>query len=79
VFNPILQGEKFDPDGSLRPALGPGACRVAGQADPPTLDRDAARARRRRHHLGKTYPERLIDYKAGRERALAAYAKVRAG
>ena len=29
--------------------------------------------------LGKTYPEPIIDHKAGRERALAAYAKVRAG
>ena len=28
--------------------------------------------------LGKTYPEPIIDHKAGRERALAAYAKVRA-
>ena len=27
--------------------------------------------------LGKTYPEPIIDHKAGRERALAAYAKVR--
>jgi len=29
--------------------------------------------------LGKTYPAPIIDHKAGRERALAAYAKVRAG
>jgi deoxyribodipyrimidine photo-lyase len=28
--------------------------------------------------LGKTYPEPIIDHRAGRERALAAYAKVRA-
>ena len=29
--------------------------------------------------LGKTYPEPIVDHKAGRTRALAAYAKVRAG
>ena len=29
--------------------------------------------------LGTTYPLPIIDHKAGRERALAAYAKVRAG
>jgi deoxyribodipyrimidine photo-lyase len=29
--------------------------------------------------LGTTYPEPIIDHKAGRERALADYAKVRAG
>ena len=26
---------------------------------------------------GKTYPDPIIDHKAGRERALAAYAKIR--
>jgi deoxyribodipyrimidine photo-lyase len=28
--------------------------------------------------LGKTYPEPVVDHKKGRERALKAYAKVRA-
>jgi deoxyribodipyrimidine photo-lyase len=27
--------------------------------------------------LGKTYPSPIVDHKAGRERALAAYARVR--
>ena len=27
--------------------------------------------------LGKTYPRPIIDHKQGRERALAAYAKIR--
>jgi deoxyribodipyrimidine photo-lyase len=27
--------------------------------------------------LGKTYPKPIIDHKQGRERALAAYAKIR--
>ena len=27
--------------------------------------------------LGKTYPHPVIDHKAGRERALAAYAEIR--
>jgi len=29
--------------------------------------------------LGKTYPQPLIDHVRGRERALAAYAKIRKG
>jgi deoxyribodipyrimidine photo-lyase len=29
--------------------------------------------------LGKTYPEPIVDHWKGRERALAAYARVRAG
>ena len=29
--------------------------------------------------LGLTYPEPIVDHRAGRERALVAYAKLRAG
>ena len=42
VFNPILQGEKFDPDGDLCPALGAGAGATARQADSSAVDGDAA-------------------------------------
>jgi deoxyribodipyrimidine photo-lyase len=37
------------------------------------LELNAARIK-----LGKTYPEPIVDHRAGRERALKAYAKVRA-
>jgi deoxyribodipyrimidine photo-lyase len=29
--------------------------------------------------LGKTYPQAIVDHAGGRERALAAYAKIRKG
>jgi deoxyribodipyrimidine photo-lyase len=79
VFNPILQGEKFDPDGVYVrrwvPELGKLPARLIHQPWTTTpLELAGAGI-----SLGKTYPEPIIDHKAGRERALAAYAKVRAG
>ena len=56
VFNPILQGEKFDPDGAYVRRWVPELARLAGRPDPPALERHAARTRERRRELGKTYP-----------------------
>jgi deoxyribodipyrimidine photo-lyase len=79
VFNPILQGEKFDPDGAYVrrwvPELGQLPARLIHKPWTATpLELAGAGIT-----LGKTYPAPIIDHKAGRERALAAYAKVRAG
>jgi deoxyribodipyrimidine photo-lyase len=78
VFNPILQGEKFDPDGVYVrrwvPELAELPARVIHQpwtATPLELAGSGV-------ILGKTYPEPIVDHKAGRERALAAYARIRA-
>ena len=56
IFNPILQGEKFDPDGDYVRRWVPELGATAGQADPPAMDRDAARTRSAGVELGKTYP-----------------------
>ena len=77
VFNPVLQAEKFDPDAVyIRrwvPELGQlpvGVIHQPWNAAP--LELAAAGVR-----LGETYPAPIIDHKVGRERALAAYARVR--
>jgi deoxyribodipyrimidine photo-lyase len=77
VFNPILQGEKFDPDGAYVrrwvPELGAlpdGLIHQPWSATPLELASAGV-------ELGKTYPLPIIDHKDGRARALAAYAKVR--
>ena len=49
VFNPILQGEKFDPDGVYVRRWVPELAQLPDKLDPSALDRDAARTRKRRH------------------------------
>ncbi|MGN6287063.1 MAG: cryptochrome/photolyase family protein [Afipia sp.] len=77
VFNPILQGEKFDPDGAYVSRWVP----ELAQLPPPLIHKpweatpmELAGAN---VTLGKTDPEPIVDHKAGRERALAAYKKTR--
>jgi deoxyribodipyrimidine photo-lyase len=77
VFNPILQGEKFDPDGVYvrrwvpeLAQLATGVIHRPWSATPLELASSGV-------ELGKTYPEPIVDHRKGRERALAAYAKVR--
>jgi deoxyribodipyrimidine photo-lyase len=77
VFNPILQGEKFDPDGAYVrrwvPELGALPDRLIHQPwSAAPLELASAGV-----ELGRTYPRPIIVHKVGRERALAAYAKVR--
>lgn len=77
VFNPILQGEKFDPDGAYVRRWVPELAELpAGLIHQPwtatPLELAGASVT-----LGKTYPPPIVDHKVGRERALAAYAKVR--
>jgi len=73
IFNPVLQSEKFDPEGEylLRycPELG---------GLPPKLrhqpwQADEAELRRAGIKLGIDYPEPILDLKQTRERALARY------
>jgi len=77
VFNPVLQGEKFDPDGDyVRRWVGELANLPASLIHQPwratPLELKSAGV-----ELGVTYPEPIIDHKQGRERALAAYAGIR--
>ena len=77
VFNPLLQGEKFDPEGAYVRRWVPELKRLPAplihrpwSATP--LELASAGVELRRH-----YPEPIIDHKKGRERALAAYARLR--
>ncbi|MGA7809808.1 cryptochrome/photolyase family protein, partial [Bradyrhizobium sp.] len=78
VFNPVLQGEKFDPEGAYVRRFVPELAALPAPlihrpwtASP--LELAAASIT-----LGTTYPAPIIDHKVGRERALAAYARLRA-
>jgi len=77
IFNPVLQGEKFDPDGvyvarwlpELK-RLPPKLMHQPWTATPLELAGAGVR-------LGATYPAPVVDHAAARARALAAYAKTR--
>ena len=77
VFNPVLQGEKFDPKGQYVRHWVP---ELAGLPDrfvhrpweaTPTLLREAGLA------LDSVYRQPIVDLKQSRDRALAAYATVK--
>ncbi len=77
VFNPVLQGLKFDADGAYVRKYVPelaqlpdAALHAPWDADPETLARAGVR-------LGETYPLPRVDLAEGRKNALAAYAKLK--
>jgi deoxyribodipyrimidine photo-lyase len=79
IFNPVLQGEKFDPDGAYVRRWVP---ELEGLPDrwihrpwqAPPLELSAAGVR-----LGATYPEPIVDHALARARALAALETVKGG
>jgi deoxyribodipyrimidine photo-lyase len=77
IFNPVLQGEKFDPDGRYVREFVPELARLSNAvvhkpwAAPPLQLREAGVA------LGTTYPEPLIDHAHARQRALRAFERLK--
>jgi len=77
VFNPVLQGEKFDPGGSYVRRWVPELSKLPDRWiqrpwEAPPLELEAASVR-----LGSTYPAPIVDHRSARIRALAAFEKVK--
>ncbi len=79
VFNPVGQGEKFDPAGSYVRRWCPELAKLPDnlihrpwEAPPLILQQGGVT-------LGKTYPAPIVDHKAARERALSAFQMTKAG
>lgn len=79
IFNPVLQAQRFDPQGRFiahwlpqLAALPPGALHAPWTAPP--LELAAAGVT-----LGKDYPAPVVDHASARERTLQRYSVVRAG
>ena len=79
VFNPVSQGEKFDPDGAYTRRYVPELSALPTKylfapwtAPPEVLAQAGVR-------LGETYPRPVVDLKQSREDALAAFSALRAG
>lgn len=78
IFNPVKQGETFDPRGSYVRQWAP---EIAGLPDkfihsPWTADDRALHAAE--ITLGKTYPQPMVDHGGARKRALEAFASLKA-
>ncbi|CAN2535148.1 Deoxyribodipyrimidine+photo-lyase [Methylocapsa aurea] len=77
IFNPVLQGEKFDAEGTFVRRFIPELARLDAKyihkpwAAPERALREADVA------LGETYPRPIVDHMAARRRALAALATIR--
>lgn len=77
IFNPILQGEKFDPDGAYVKRWVPELAKVPAkwihkpwQAPPIILSEAGVR-------LGENYPHPMVDHGEARDQALAAFERVK--
>ena len=76
VFNPVLQGEKFDPDGSYVRRWVPELARLPDACihQPWRAGSDILSAAG--VSLGVTYPAPIVDHAVARDRALAAYERL---
>ncbi len=77
IFNPVMQGEKFDPDGAYvrrwapeLAGLAPGWIHKPWLAPPRVLSAAGLK-------LGETYPAPIVDHGLAREEALAALQQIR--
>ncbi len=77
VFNPVLQGQKFDPDGAYVRRWVPELARLPAPAIHAPWDEKDATLRAAGVVLGETYPRPIVDLKASRDAALAAYKQMR--
>lgn len=78
VFNPVLQGQKFDPDGSYVRRWVPELAELPKKLIHQPWEAAPLELASAGVTLGKTYPQPIVDHRKGRERALKAYEKVRA-
>ncbi len=79
IFNPVLQGEKFDPDGAYVRRYVPELTNLPDKHIHAPWDAEPRILTNARVTLGQSYPLPIISLKQGRERALAAFAKIRHG
>jgi deoxyribodipyrimidine photo-lyase len=77
VFNPILQGEKFDPDGRYVRRWVPELERLPAPVIHQPWTATPIELKAAGLELGRTYPAPIIDHKTGRARALKAYSTIR--
>jgi deoxyribodipyrimidine photo-lyase len=76
VFNPVLQGETFDPKGAYVREWIPELARLPDDLVHQPWTGTAARLSAAGVTLGQTYPRPIVDHAKARQAALAAYRRV---
>ena len=77
IFNPVLQAEKFDPDGAYVRRWVPELARLEAQAIHSPWKSPSEALSRAGVTLGETYPRPIVDHASARARALKAFDKIR--
>ncbi len=72
IFNPIMQAQKFDTDGSYIHKYVPELKNLPAQHLPAPWEAPESVLRQAGVELGKTYPKPIVDHKQARARALEA-------
>jgi deoxyribodipyrimidine photo-lyase len=79
IFNPVLQGEKFDPAGGYVRRFVPELARLPDRWLHRPWEAPEEELRAAGVALGRDYPRPVVDLAEGRARALAAFARLRGG
>lgn len=77
IFNPILQGEKFDKQGEYIKRWVPELGKLSAKYINKPWEAGANELDQAQIKLGSTYPYPIVDHKQGREGALAAYQQIK--
>jgi deoxyribodipyrimidine photo-lyase len=77
IFNPVLQGEKFDPDGNYVRRYVPELGRLPSRYIHRPFEAPASVLAAAGVTLGRNYPQPIIDHAFARARALEAFATIR--
>ena len=77
IFNPVLQGKKFDPNGDYVRRWVPELAQVPAQHIHSPWEMTAAEQQEATVRIGRDYPSPIVDHAFARERTLKAYAMYR--
>ena len=79
VFNPILQGEKFDAEGRYVRRFVPELAKLDNKFIHRPFEAPLATLKAAGISLGKTYPQPIVSHAGARDTALAAFAEIKGG
>lgn len=77
IFNPVLQGEKFDPEGAYVRKWVPELAQLPASVIHRPWEAPALVLREADVELGRNYPHPVVDHGKARDRALAAFQELR--